>query len=758
MESSLGRDQRELERVVRRIESLVEKRQDEASEVDRINTEIKQIDEELSSLQADYDAAAQSRRVDQEAWTAAEEALAGAKLEVASAQARVTAIQAAIDGRYDPEAREKVESAPGALGSLVSQLDIPEGLEAAVDAALGQWVDAVAFDDMENVREVVALVKGSGGGSVPVVSAVSRAPVPAREAAEQMGLEALVDRLGSEAHDGLASRLLGDAVLVEGWSTGWQLVARHPSLRAVTPEGDLISVSGVRIANPDGAGPAMLEAAEVALERSETDLARAVSIHKAAKRDFETSRQSEREALERLEVTEAGLAGRSEAMARIQKSVDSIDEEHERLEERQAALSESIEHSESQMRDLRRRVSALEGEEAERMKAWEDLESERLQLAAEREMARSEWQEATSRSRAVVERARLLEERQARIGVELERLETGEDSDVDPALLDRVEEYARTGVGILEQRISELRERQAELRTRNSTVVSELTAVRSEHDRKRETLSSARERVGELEVILTELRMQRESVIESIRRDADSEVEAAMVAERPEVEENVDLEDLLESKIAQLSRLGPINPLAAEEYRELEERHVFLSDQMKDVEESRRELRKVISALEDEIEERFQAAFTEVASSFQRYFEVLFPGGKGRVRLEDPEDDQSGVLIEAQPLGKKVSHMSLLSGGERSLAALAFLFAIFQARPSPFYVLDEVEAALDDTNLRRFLRIVDEFRREAQLVIITHQQQTMEAADVLYGVTMEPGGSSQVVRKEMVPVAAEQVA
>lgn len=754
LDSSLGRDRRELDQVVKRMDSLVEKRSDEASEVERINTEIKEIDEELSHLQSGYDTATQRRRSDQETWTAAEEALAEAKLEFASSQARVAAIQAAIEGRYDAEARETVERAPGAIGPLVSQLDIPEGLEGAVDAALGQWVDAVAFTDMESVREVVALVKGSGGGSVPVVSAVSQAPVRAREVAEQMGLEALVDHLGPGAHPGLASRLLGDVLLVEGWSAGWQLVARHPSLRAVTPEGDLISVSGVHIANPDGAGPAMLEAAEVALERSETDLARSTSIHKAAKRDFDASREVEREALEHLEAAEAGLAGRSEAMARLQKSVDSIDEEYERLEERRLALSEAIGHSEGQTQELRRRVSALEGEEAERMKAWEELESGRLQLAAEREMARSEWQDATARSRAVLERARLLEERKARIDSEVDRLEHGVRSDVDPETLDLVEGYARRGVASLEQRIVELRGRQAELRERNTAVVSELGSVRSSHDQKREALSAARERVGELEVKLTELRMQREAVIEAIRRDADSDVEAAMIAERPDVDEEVDLEDLLNSKIAQLSRLGPINPLAAEEYRELEERHLFLSDQMKDVEESRSELRKVITALETEIEVRFHAAFTEVANSFQRYFEVLFPGGKGRVRLEDPEDDHSGVLIEAQPLGKKVSHMSLLSGGERSLAALAFLFAIFQARPSPFYVLDEVEAALDDTNLRRFLRIVDEFRREAQLVIITHQQPTMEAADVLYGVTMEPGGSSQVVRKEMSSVSS----
>lgn len=289
-------------------------------------------------------------------------------------------------------------------------------------------------------------------------------------------------------------------------------------------------------------------------------------------------------------------------------------------------------------------------------------------------------------------------------------------------------------------------------------MLTELEAVRSEHDRRRSAISAARQRIAELDVHLTELRLHRESVVEAVRRDADADIEAAFGASRPEYPEDIDLGEVLETKIAQLSRLGPINPLAAEEYRSLEERHTFLSEQMADVESSRAELRKVIAALQSEIEQRFQSAFTEVAAAYQRYFGVLFPGGRGGIRLIDPDDHQSGVVIDAQPMGKKVSQMTLLSGGERSLAALAFLFAVFEARPSPFYVLDEVEAALDDANLRRFLRIVDEFRRRAQLIIVTHQQQTMEAADVLYGVTLEPGGSSQAVRKEMSVVPAEHVA
>lgn len=197
--------------------------------------------------------------------------------------------------------------------------------------------------------------------------------------------------------------------------------------------------------------------------------------------------------------------------------------------------------------------------------------------------------------------------------------------------------------------------------------------------------------------------------------------------------------------------MGTINPLAADEYQELEARRSHLQGQLDDLDSSRHELRKVIAALDEEIVGLFKTAFDEVAAAYEQHFSVLFPGGRGRLVLTEPDDLlATGVDIEAQPLGKKVGRLSLLSGGERSLAALAFLFAVFKARPSPFYIVDEVEAALDDANLRRFLRLVDEFRRTAQLVIVTHQQQTMEAADILYGVTMEPGGSSKVIAKRMV--------
>lgn len=207
---------------------------------------------------------------------------------------------------------------------------------------------------------------------------------------------------------------------------------------------------------------------------------------------------------------------------------------------------------------------------------------------------------------------------------------------------------------------------------------------------------------------------------------------------------------MLNSLEAQLRRMGPINPLAAAEYTELAEKVETLESQLVDLEDSRTELRKVINALDDEMAILFMKAFEEISVLYQENFGLVFPGGRGSLKLIDPDNPlETGVEIAAQPAGKKVGRLSLLSGGERSLAALAFLFAVFRSRPSPFYVLDEVEAALDDANLRRFLRLVDTLRDSAQLVIITHQQQTMEAADILYGVTMEPGGSSRVLSQRL---------
>ena len=200
----------------------------------------------------------------------------------------------------------------------------------------------------------------------------------------------------------------------------------------------------------------------------------------------------------------------------------------------------------------------------------------------------------------------------------------------------------------------------------------------------------------------------------------------------------------------QLDQLGKVNPLALEEFAALEERHAFLATQLEDLKKTRRDLLTVVKEVDDRVQEVFASAFEDTAREFEGIFSRLFPGGEGRLILTEPDDMlATGIDFEARPPGKKVKRMSLLSGGERSLTAIAFLLAIFKARPSPFYVLDEVEAALDDTNMQRLLHIFEELRSASQLLIITHQKRTMEIADALYGISMRGDGVSAVVSQRL---------
>ena len=202
-----------------------------------------------------------------------------------------------------------------------------------------------------------------------------------------------------------------------------------------------------------------------------------------------------------------------------------------------------------------------------------------------------------------------------------------------------------------------------------------------------------------------------------------------------------------------LALLGKVNPLALEEFAALEERFKFLSDQLEDLKATRKDLLTVVKDVDDRILEVFTSAFEDTAREFQAVFQVLFPGGEGRLVLTDPEDMlATGVEVEARPPGKKIKRLSLLSGGERSLTAVAMLCAIFRARPSPFYIMDEVEAALDDVNLGRLITLFQQLREKSQLLIITHQKRTMEVADALYGVTMR-SGVTQVISQRLHPTA-----
>ncbi len=302
---------------------------------------------------------------------------------------------------------------------------------------------------------------------------------------------------------------------------------------------------------------------------------------------------------------------------------------------------------------------------------------------------------------------------------------------------------------LLEDALGRLRRRrqaQTEVQRTQATALDGYRRARTEAEHE---LEEVRERLRRAEIEETELKLRIENTVETMRRDLDVDPAAALEAECPDLEEGVAPAARARELERELRLMGPINPLALEEYEALQERHEFVQGQLDDVKSSRRELAKVIRAIDEEIVHVFAAAYADVSQNFEQLFATLFPGGEGRLKLTDPDSLlETGVEVEAKPSGKNVRKLSLLSGGERSLTALAFLFAVFRSRPSPFYVMDEVEAALDDVNLHRFLDLVHEFRQEAQLLIVSHQKRTMEAADCLYGITMQPGGSSRAVSEK----------
>jgi chromosome segregation protein len=280
--------------------------------------------------------------------------------------------------------------------------------------------------------------------------------------------------------------------------------------------------------------------------------------------------------------------------------------------------------------------------------------------------------------------------------------------------------------------------------------VARLGETRRQREKLERALAADRERSQRLEIERAEARVREETAEERVRREFDAATTEAIAAEAPPLPAGVDAGTRLRQLERELAALGPVNPLAAEELAALVDRRAFLDGQLADVRAARRELNRVIAAVDAQIVETFTAAFADVERHFSALVATLFPGGSGRLVLTEPEDLLStGVEIEARPAGRNVRRLSLLSGGERALVALGFLFAVFRSRPSPFYVLDEVEAALDDVNLGRFLALVDEFRPDAQLLIVSHQKRTMEVADALYGISLQPGSASKVVSEKI---------
>ena len=678
--------------------------------------------------------------------------------ELSNLGARVDALQLALDAAHARAGAERLADNDGALGALLDFVRIETGWESAVEAALGEALAAVVVTDVDAAVRALRVLRGSAtSGAVVALGSVAAEPTTMIAVGQPVRPHVSATRRDVEA---LLDRLLASARLVEGLDDAAAAAAAHPEAIIVTPAGDRLGASTWRVSTAASGGvtAAALEDAQARRAVAERSLAQARADEAAAASADAAARRHAAEVTERLESNDQRFTAASEALARVQAERREISVELEPLATRCAELVGALDAERQRITELEAVMPELEADESAEAAAVRSQHELRAGLDARATVLTGRRRDLEVRIAALGERADVLEQR---LGETERRLLADAEARVDAeqrrTSIERVLTALARLAAFVESRrtaIERIRADLAERRRYHSEQVVALSARLDEQRNRRHhverQLDEVRERARRSEIEETEARLRVESAVEMLRHDCDVEPDVAEAAEPPPLPEGVTPQARVRELDRELRLLGPINPLALEEFTELQQRHAFLDEQLEDVRTTRRELARVIKAVDHEIQTVFAAAYADVADHFAALFGNLFPGGTGRLVLTQPEDLlETGVEVEAKPGGKNVKKLSLLSGGERSLTALAFLFAVFRSRPSPFYVMDEVEAALDDVNLHRFLALVAEFREEAQLLIVSHQKRTMEAADCLFGVTMQPGGSSKVLSERV---------
>jgi chromosome segregation protein len=674
------------------------------------------------------------------------------------------------------------ESVSGLLGSVATLLSVRSGYEAAIAGALGNAADAVAVEHLDAAVAAITHLKSDDLGRAGLLLGGAHAEESRRPELPDGAVYAVDVVECPEAVRPALRRLLANVAVVDDLDAARALVGRLPDVTAVTREGDLL---GCHFASGGSSSrPSLLEV-QAAVEEATERLGEAT---RACERlAFEMSRLEEERgqaqqrvdvALAKLHESDATLAAVAEELGQHGSAARSARAEAERLTRAIEAAEAARDKELAGLAELERRLaSAEEAPEEEPDTAERERLADEARAARQAEMdARLALRTAEERARALAGRADSLQraaesEREARAKAAARRERLAREG--------RVAEAVGVAVGEVLQRL----ERSIALAAERRTAVEEARRGREEELRAVRTSShELRRRLDELvnTVHRDEMaRAQQRMKIEQLEQRAIDELgldAEALVAEygpdkpvpppspedgsggegeqggEPEPAPYVREEQQKRLRAAerQLAMLGRVNPLALEEFSALEERHKFLTEQLEDLKKTRRDLLDIVREVDERVEQVFTEAWNDVRDAFDHVFRRLFPGGEGKLVLTDPSDMlTTGVEVEARPPGKKVKRLSLLSGGERSLVAVAFLVSLFKARPSPFYILDEVEAALDDTNLGRLLEIYEELRENSQLLVITHQKRTMEIGDALYGVSMRGDGVSAVISQRL---------
>lgn len=746
----------EIQKLQARIEKIENRDASFVTTIDSLQTELARAETVLGEIRANITAVERERDAAEIAGDNAQQLRADAERRHARAVARLESLESAMASTRARAGADHLVQIEGVVGALIDLVEIDAGWDAAVKAALGDTLASIVVADSGAARRAIEQLRhAEHNGAI-----VSLSGVPTSAQNLPGSVESIRARVKPAAGAptqlaGLLDALLGHVGCVGTIAEAMSIAEAHVGTVVVTRDGDKLAPTGWRLGAADDVGSIEI------IEKTQQEVAASAQQLTEIDEQVEAQRRALVSARARLTDLNSSLERQIKAVdAASDRLTNAINDRRANGAEREMTLN-SLDDMRARSDQYLVRVAELEAllpglEESEaaeiaaakaQSEARAAIDSKTAHMAMRRKDL--EVRLAGLRERDQFLRQRL-EETESRLEIDTAaRIEAGTRRQrLEGALLavSRLAELVDQHRVAAEGRLAEL----YEMRRRQSDEVREITARldagRTGRQEAEQQLEAMRERSRRIDVEEAETRTRVEAAIEMIRRELEVEPEVAEAAPMPEVADGSSHVDRARALERDIRLMGPINPLALQEFTELQERHTFLEEQLNDVRNSRRELSQVIAAIDEEIQTVFAKAFEDVNRNFTDLFQLLFPGGKGKLSLTNPADMlNTGIEVEATPPGKTFKKLSLLSGGERSLTALAYLFAVFRSRPSPFYVMDEVEAALDDVNLHRFLGLVGEFRRDAQLIIVSHQKRTMEAADCLLGVSMQPGGSSKVV-------------
>ncbi|MFG2789401.1 chromosome segregation protein SMC [Streptomyces sp. NPDC048419] len=788
--------QAEIDRLAAARDEAQERAAAAQEEYEALKAEVDGLDAGDAELGEQHEAAKRQLADAEAALTAAREAATAAERKRAATQARHEALALGLRRKDGTGALLGAkERLTGLLGPAAELLTITPGYEVPLAAAFGAAADALAVTSPSAAAEAIRLLRKQDAGRASLL--LAGAPEDATPHRSAGNCAASHDEPAAAAAPHAADfvrgpsdlmhavrRLLGGVVVVGTLEDAEDLVYGHPHLTAVTAEGDLL---GAHFAHGGSAGAPSLLEVQASVDEAAAELEELAvrceelteAQHAAGERRRECAAFVE-EAGERRRAADREKSSVAQQLGRLAGQARGAAGEAERAVAAAARSQEALDKALGDVEELAERL-----EVAEEMPVEEEPDtSVRDRLAADGANARQTEMEARLQVRTHEERVKGLAgradsldraaraEREARARAEQRRARLRHEA----AVAEAVASGARQLLTHVEVSVARADEERTAADAAKARREQELTAARNAGRDLKGELDKLTDSVHRGEVLGAEKRMRIEQLETKALEELGVEpaglvseygphqlvppsppAEGEELPEDPEHPRNQpkpfvrgEQEKRLKAAERAYQQLGKVNPLALEEFAALEERHKFLSEQLEDLKKTRADLLQVVKEVDERVEQVFTEAYRDTAREFEGVFSRLFPGGEGRLILTDPDNMlTTGVDVEARPPGKKVKRLSLLSGGERSLTAVALLVSIFKARPSPFYVMDEVEAALDDTNLQRLIRIMQELQEASQLIVITHQKRTMEVADALYGVSMQGDGVSKVISQRL---------